>query len=68
MKNFTISRIHTQHGIFRLLGEMSSPDTIHYKKVEFMGTDGWCEMDLQSPHTNNVLSMINQEIIDHILK
>lgn len=70
MKNFSISRINTRKGIFRISGKISSPEALpeilDYDKVEFMGTDGWCEMNLQSSHTRNLLSEIKIEIIEHV--
>ncbi|MCC5878322.1 MAG: hypothetical protein JJU03_00295 [Idiomarina sp.] len=66
---FSISRIHTRFGIFRVVGEVefsAQSDEFMYEKVEFMGTDGWCDMDLESPHTQTVLSNIQADFINHL--
>ncbi len=79
MDSFTISRIHTSNGIFRLAGHYSqcieTPGGMHnqtaqlaYSKAEFMGSDGWCEMDLNNPHAQNVLANIEEEIRAHLDK
>lgn len=70
MKKFSISRIHTHFGIFRLIGGIVATEKsveIEYEKVEFMGTDGWCELDLNSSNANAILSMIQSDIIHHVL-
>lgn len=68
-QNFSISRLHTSCGIFRVAGSLdllTNTQQVVYAKVEFMGTDGWCEIDLDSPNTVSVLSKIEREIIDHL--
>lgn len=79
MKSFRISRIHTPGGIFRLSGHygqqverlsntQSHAAQIVYEKVEFMGSDGWCELDLHNPHAQSVLANIEEEIRAHLDK
>lgn len=69
MKTFEISRIHTSAGIFRLSGYVSiSGDrvTLEYHTAEFMGTDGWCELDMESEHARSILEAIQPELIEHL--
>lgn len=71
MTHFSISRIHTSHGIFRLSGRLHRSEAgnrLDYSKVEFMGTDGWCEMDLASEHTTLLLFNIEANVFAHILE
>ncbi len=71
MENFKISRIHTKSGIFRLSGVISdevSLESIRYIAVEYLGTDGWCELDLQSEHTQSLLRSIQIEVLQHLRK
>lgn len=67
--NFQISRFNTEVGIFRLSGELeqiSSTNKLNYKKVEFMGTDGWVELDLSSEHGQQICSRIETSVIEHL--
>ncbi|WP_220127543.1 hypothetical protein, partial [Vibrio tarriae] len=69
MKNFKISRIHTKSGIFRLSGVFNDEialESIRYISAEYMGTDGWCELDLQSEHTQSLLRSIQTEVLQHL--
>ncbi|CAM3700277.1 Aminomethyltransferase folate-binding domain-containing protein [Vibrio cholerae] len=69
MESFKISRIHTKLGIFRLSGIFNNEvdhANISYISAEFMGTDGWCELDLQSKHTQSVLRNIQIEVLQHL--
>ncbi|EPN4935142.1 hypothetical protein ACT0UY_003721 [Vibrio fluvialis] len=69
MKTFEISRIHTPAGIFRLSGYVcTSGDrvTLEYRTAEFMGTDGWCELDIESEHARSILAAIQPELIEHL--
>jgi hypothetical protein len=69
MENFKISRIHTKLGIFRLSGVLyieSGLKNISYVSAEYMGTDGWCELNLQLEHTQNLLKDIQIEVFQHL--
>jgi hypothetical protein len=48
---------------------MSSDEScqIKYEKVDFMGTDGWRELDLESPDTKDILNNIQSDVIEHVL-
>ncbi len=67
--NFQISRLNTKIGIFRLSGKLdqvNNTDKLNYKKVEFMGTDGWVELDLSSEHGQQICSRIETSVIEHL--
>jgi hypothetical protein len=69
MEQFSISRIHTNMGIFRISGLLVNSQTntqITYEFVEFMGTDGWCELDWKSSKGRDILSQIESEVILHL--
>ncbi len=69
MENFKISRIHTKLGIFRLSGVLNSEsgfNNISYVSAEYMGTDGWCELNLQSERAQKLLSDIQTEVLQHL--
>ncbi|TQF67642.1 hypothetical protein FLM44_20900 [Pseudoalteromonas luteoviolacea] len=70
MTQFHITRIQTGAGIFRLTGELSP--TLHdyeitYSKVEMMGTDGWCELDLHSSQIKASLTAIKSTVLAHLI-
>ncbi len=69
MENFKISRIHTKSGIFRLSGVINDEiglESIRYISAEYMETDGWCELNLQSEHTQSLLRSIQIEVLQHL--
>ena len=69
MESFKISRIHTKSGIFRLSGVINDEiglENIKYISAEYMGTDGWCELNLQSEHTQRLLRSIQIEVLQHL--
>lgn len=68
---FEISRIDTKLGIFRLAGRLlfnATEANIHFSRVEFMGTDGWRGLNLDSTPSKSILSEIEPEIIEHLIK
>lgn len=71
MRQFSISRIHTQEGIFRLSGgimEKAGLPHIIYDSAEVMGTDGWVDLALDNIGTNSLLESIFTQVCDHILE
>ncbi|WP_315919275.1 hypothetical protein [Vibrio fluvialis] len=34
--------------------------------AEFMGTDGWRELDIESEHARSILAAIQPELIEHL--
>ncbi|HAS8376063.1 TPA: hypothetical protein I7762_20980, partial [Vibrio vulnificus] len=69
MESFKISRIHTKSGIFRLSGNINDGiglENIKFISAEYMGTDGWCELNLESEHTQRLLRSIQIEVLQHL--
>ncbi len=66
MKKISISRIHTNKGIFRISASIDKSNSISYQSVDFMSTDGWCELDIESVEGKRILLGIEMEIIEHI--
>ncbi|WED28990.1 hypothetical protein L3V77_23940 [Vibrio sp. DW001] len=66
MKQILISRIHTNGGIFRISASIDKSQSITYQSVDFMSTDGWCELDIESVEGKRVLLGIETKIIEHI--
>lgn len=69
MKEFSISRIHTPSGIFRLKGkveDMDSQATLTFTHVDIMGTDGWVALDTRASHTLEIIEKIRQDVKAHL--
>ncbi|UGA57265.1 hypothetical protein [Vibrio sp. VB16] len=66
MKKISISRIHTNKGIFRISASIDKSNSIFYQSVDFMSTDGWCELDIESVEGKRIMLGIEMEIIEHI--
>ncbi len=68
MKEFSISRIHTTEGIFRLKGSWQQTiKTILLTQLEIMATDGWQQLDLKNDRVINLIGLIEEEIVAHLL-
>lgn len=66
---FTINRINTVMGIFRLSGELlGHPEAtaIRYSSAEFMGTDGWVAINTETAVGLSMLNEIKAEVIEHL--
>lgn len=69
MREFQISRIHTSIGIFRLAGSLELSHgavNVNYDSAAFMGTDGWCELNLESVKVLELLARIQNEVVEHL--
>ncbi|ANW23132.1 hypothetical protein BA953_02350 [Vibrio coralliilyticus] len=63
---FAIKRLKTSLGTFRLRGELiayNSDEKINYEEAEFMGTDGWVEINTESEGGMAILEQIKTEVI-----
>ncbi len=63
------SHLFSKLGIFRLSGTYSNDSGlqgISYHSADFMGTDGWCELDLKSDYKLSVLQDIQVEVLQHL--
>jgi len=69
MQAFNISRLHTDCGIFKLSGTVRwsvQPYLIEYQQAYFMGTDGWCALDLNNPHAVALLANMQTQVLLHL--
>ncbi len=69
LQAFNISRLHTDCGIFKLSGTVhrsARPQQIAYQQAFFMGTDGWCALDLSNPHAVALLAKIQPQVLQHL--
>ncbi len=67
--DFVINRLHTSIGIFRLQGHLLTLDDhfeLAIESAEFMGTDGWQLLDINTPHSQSLLKRIRNDIINHL--
>ncbi|WP_350939495.1 hypothetical protein MRO13_09375 [Vibrio metschnikovii] len=68
-KKFSISRINTKIGIFKITGIMEKKKNILSIKIstlQIMSTDGWCSLDLESGKNEELIKSIELEVIEHI--
>lgn len=66
---FVIKRLKTSLGTFRLRGELlaaGSGQEISYEEAEFLGTDGWVEINTESEGGMAILDQIKTEVIEHL--
>ncbi|NQY64054.1 MAG: hypothetical protein HRT38_10045 [Alteromonadaceae bacterium] len=65
---FTITRLHTKQGIFRLKGMQDNdpPEKIAITKIEILGSDGWVLLDLNHDKIINLIADLHDGIIQHL--
>ncbi|MGF1685080.1 hypothetical protein L4C36_00010 [Photobacterium japonica] len=66
---FSISRINTSVGIFKLSGDWSanvSAPAVTFSCAEFMGTDGWVAMKIESDAGALLLKQIEADVVRHL--
>ena len=75
MTPFSISRIHTSIGIFRLSGSWADtasmaqkdiPSDLAITSLEFLGTDGWVFLNLTSETSQKITSNITSVVLAHL--
>lgn len=73
MKMFTISRIVTSQGTFRVAGEYSTAgsnntdvNSVIITSLEIMSTDGWQRLDISADSVVAIIAKIMQQIIQHL--
>ncbi|NOJ24745.1 hypothetical protein [Vibrio coralliilyticus] len=67
---FSIKRLKTSLGTFRLKGQLidaHSDREISFAEAEFMGTDGWVEINTESEGGMAILNQIKPEVIEHLI-
>jgi len=71
MNNFTISRINTSLGIFRVSGcwcnENQDACKLDVSSMEMMGTDGWVLLNHASDNVMNVIAELTPTLTTHLL-
>ncbi|RTR32212.1 hypothetical protein [Shewanella atlantica] len=72
MTTFTISRLHTTQGIYRLSGEWTMSDSsngslsngLNIHTIDVMGTDGWLALKQES--NTELIDKLRDEIVLHL--
>jgi len=68
---YGISRINTEHGIFRVSGwwchRSCSINDFNITVLEMMNTDGWSELDLSSEHVRKLIDKIKHQLLEHLV-
>jgi len=72
MATFTISRLDTAQGTFRLMGKWTRPGEYHARtsgeltihSLDIMGTDGWVALKQQS--NTELIDKLRDEILLHL--
>lgn len=71
MQLFSISRINTELGIFRVSGDWcfnaSYVENINLELIEVMGTDGWVLLNQTSESNAQLISELLPLIVSHLL-
>ncbi len=69
-KNFTIPRLTTDRGTFRIAGSWcgarSAPVEVQVDSIEIMGTDGWVELDLKNENVIALIRELAPSVQDHL--
>ncbi|MCL1140281.1 hypothetical protein [Shewanella pneumatophori] len=71
MKDFTISRLNTRLGIFKLKGVVNSDSQatqqhIRVSQLEIMGCDGWVELEVGHHHSRQIIEQLDADISAHL--
>lgn len=68
MKKFTISRINTVKGIFKIKGVWHrSSKKIMFTELEIMSTDGWQPLDIDNLAVITLINLIKDNILQHLM-
>lgn len=73
MRPFTITRIHTTHGVFRLKGQIIEHDVpssqssrLQIDCLDILGTDGWIILKINDPATETLILSIQDACLQHL--
>lgn len=68
MTNFTISRLESRRGIFRLDGMITNSynEEFTLSRIEILGTDGWVELNPQDDNVVLLIAQISTDISAHL--
>jgi hypothetical protein len=68
---FSITRINTDFGIFRISGQWSiqkpTVNSITLNSIEIMGTDGWVLLNKTSKSNTQIISYLLPLLLSHLL-
>jgi hypothetical protein len=71
VNNFTISRINTKLGIFRVAGywchENQAACKVAVSSIEMMGTDGWVLLNHASDNVVKIIAELTPTLTTHLL-
>ncbi len=62
---FSISRIDTPQGIFKVTGVYSNNDVM-LSTLSMMGTDGWVNFDINKPNVKSTILTITPQLLAHL--
>jgi len=65
-EKFSISRLHTSQGVFRLEGVLPSLGEVSITKIEILGTDGWLLLALSDSKVMSLCDNLHGEILLHL--
>jgi len=65
-EKFSISRLHTSQGVFRLEGMLSALGEVSITKIEILGTDGWLLLTLSDRKVMSLCDKLHSEIVLHL--
>ncbi|WP_281557065.1 hypothetical protein [Thalassomonas sp. RHCl1] len=72
MGYFSISRIHTSLGIFRLTGhwrcQSYAVEGIRVETLDILGTDGWLALALEKEAVKTLIGELTSELLAHLLE
>ncbi|RTR39484.1 hypothetical protein EKG38_06660 [Shewanella canadensis] len=72
MQRFSITRIHTTQGIFRISGEWAQAcddkdeNRLRIVNLDMMSTDGWVELDIQQDKCRTLIDELKAQILQHL--
>ena len=70
MKSFTVSRLNTAQGTFKIVGLFEPKNkltlTIKITSIEMMGTDGWVLLDQTNITVINLINRLHSPISNYL--
>ena len=71
MKIFEISRINTDYGTFRVVGQWCDKkceiSDLSISLLEIMSTDGWSELELSSNNSQALIGKIKPYLLEYLI-
>ena len=67
MTAFTITRLHTDQGIFKASGQWDNENkSVQVTELAMMGTDGWVNLNLEQPPVIDLVANLRDDFIQHL--